>query len=352
MGIRFTGSNHRHLGNQGRNLTHSSQSGTPGAVRPGLLLMAVAVIGCAAVTPVDYEWTLALHRVEWKPFTSFMARSLFEGEGFGGSDPGIFLIAGALGVYSLSWWRSTGGRWRRWRPAAGFVLAAGAVNGFLWVHSLKWIIGRARPSLVVDKGVAYSHWFEWGPLFITEGSYRGSLPSGHTGLVFIFMALVYILPATPSSRAQAFVVKGLLGLAVLLYAGLMAVARSMSFSHWIGDGIVTILVSWLVLHLLYSRVLRVPDQMRYVADTGSHPMVPAWWELRFCIAAAFFAAGLTGLGLGARSLLVPAPIWVPLMGVGGFLVCVGVLPFVWRFGPGTSCRYRPKGETSPPAPRA
>jgi hypothetical protein len=210
------------------------------------------------------------------------------------------------------------------------------------VHGFKWIMGRARPALVVDQGVAYSHWFEWGPLFITEGSYRGSFPSGHTGLVFVFMALVYIFPAPPrASRAQAVAVKGLLGMVVLIYAILMAVARSMSFSHWIGDGIVTILLSWLILHLLYSRVLRVPDQMRYLAETGSHPMVPAWWELRFCVAAAIFTAGLTGLGLGARSLLTPSPVWVPLMGLGGFLVCAGVFPYVWRFGPGTACHYRP-----------
>ncbi len=297
----------------------------------GLLLILVGTaLGAAHVARIDYPWTLALHRSDWKPLSSFMARSVFEGEGIGGSDAAVALIALSLILYGLSCWRPGKARLARVRPYLGFVFTYGVVSCFLMTHSLKWIVGRARPSLVLKKGMDFTHWFQFGPHLPADGSSLGSFPSGHTGLVFAFMALAYVWFDRCSASCRAPTGGGLLGLLALGYAFLMAAARSMSLSHWISDGLFTIALSWVVMHVLFHWVLRVPCQIRYAAAHRGRPFAPRWWELGFCCHAALAAAGLTLGGVGMRTLSLSGPDWLPVAGFAGLAGMVFFARRAWR----------------------
>ena len=150
------------------------------------------------LVPVDYEWTIFLrqHRIAW--FDRWMAQSLFEGESLGGGDPVIFFLFFVALAYFAAWKKGPASRFYAWRPHLGFILVTAMTTSVMMVHSLKWVVGRARPSYVVKGLLPYTGWFEFGPHFITEGTYRGSLPSGHTAQVFILMTVAYILLLTPS----------------------------------------------------------------------------------------------------------------------------------------------------------
>jgi membrane-associated phospholipid phosphatase len=191
----------------------------------------------------------------------------------------------------------------RWRPHFGFALTCALITAIQVVHSLKWVMGRARPKEVVYKGLAFSHWFEFGPHFITEGIYRGSFPSGHTAQVFLLMAVAYILAADPQLTPRTRRLGWFWGILALAYTLVMGVGRCMSFSHWLSDVVGSLTLSWVGMHLIYFHLLRVPEQVRFHRCWGRHPATPMVWEMQLCAWCLGLFLGAMGLLLGLRSLL-------------------------------------------------
>lgn len=291
--------------------------------QPGLLALA-AIFGVAMgfIGHVDYRWTLILRDHRATGLLNFMGRSVFEGEAFGGGDIVVIYLLLPVAVYSLGWKDRLSDRWLAWRPAAGFVIASSLVGSLGLVHALKWVVGRARPHLVVFSDLPFTQWYEWGPHFITEGMYRGSFPSGHTSQAAVLMTLAYVLAATPGFSRNQRIAGWLSGMAAAGYAIVMGIARCMSLSHWVSDVIAGFFLPWTVQHILFFLVLQVPRQTRYVRRNGRLPMTPAAWELRLSLYLLATLSGLTLLFLGIRAtlrdlsslagILIPAGICVTL----------------------------------------
>ncbi|HUV08129.1 MAG TPA: phosphatase PAP2 family protein [Spirochaetia bacterium] len=274
-------------------------------IGPRIFVLAVIVLAMIVIMGVlaryDYEWTIWLnqHRVEW--LDEFMGRTLFEGGGYGGVDTTSLFVAAVFFLYFYAWLKPGSQRLERWRPYLGFIMSTGFTCSFLMVHSLKWVVGRARPGLVFTKALAYSEWHEFGPRSVTEGILGGSLPSGHTATVLCFLTLAYILLASPDRstlRRTAGLIWGFISIA---YCLLMALGRIMASAHWLADCMFSILVGWLILHILYFWVLRVPVQALHYRRYGTHADTPKLWELRLCWLIFLVTLGGTATAIGIRS---------------------------------------------------
>ena len=308
----------------------SSQIGFRSHLRPrtlvffAILIAMIVIMGVLAV--YDYQWTIWLnhHRVEW--LDEFMGRTIFEGEGFGGGDAAVLFMAAALCFYIFAWVNPGHKRLEQWRPYLGFITSAGFICGLFMVHSLKWVMGRARPGLVFTGGLAYSEWYRFGPHFVTEGIYRGSFPSGHTAAVLLFLTPAYIFLASPDQsrpRRAAGLIWGFLSLS---YSVLMAIARTMTLSHWLSDCVFSIFFGWVIIHILYFWVLRVPDQDTHYRHQGILITTPKFWELRLCLLLSPVILGGMAMVIGGRSLYEYSVPWL------GVLIPAGVFTgiFFWK----------------------
>ena len=290
----------------------------------GLILLVLAM-AMTAVTGNDYAWTVWLHqhRIRW--IDDFLGRTIFEGEGFGGSDIAIIFMAVAVILYILAWQKPGHQRLQAWRPHLGFIVGSGLVCSIYMVHSLKWVMGRARPRLVFKKGLAFTEWFEFGPHYVTEGVYRGSFPSGHTASVLVLLTLAYILAAGQSRRHAQRAIGLMWGGVSIAYCLFMALGRTMALGHWLSDCLFSIFMGWALMHTLYYWVLRVPVQERYFLDRQKHTATPKLWELRVCIHILLLVLGIMAVAIGMRAF------WEqPLPWLAGL-----ILPgcwLVWYFG--------------------
>jgi membrane-associated phospholipid phosphatase len=264
-------------------------------------LLAGSVAAMVWATAVDYPLTKWLGENSWPAFAEFMDRSLFEGEAPGGGDPVILLLVGVLCAYALSRRPIAPERLAALRPALGFMFVGGILAAFVNVHTLKWLVARARPHLVFDGKYVFSAWYEIGPHFITEGVYRGSFPSGHTAQAFVVMVLAYALAGSPlASRGRKAAGWGV-GVVAAGYTLAMGVARCMAGVHWVTDVIGAMILSWVTLHLLYFYILKVPQQEMHRQALYRPGGLKGRWELLLglYLVAAALGTVLTGFGLRA-----------------------------------------------------
>ena len=271
----------------------------------GLITLSVAtVITMSAAAWVDRDWTMAIGSMQWPWFEAIMGRSLFEGDRPGANDPVILLLLAATFVYYMGWRRPAPEKWAAWRPQTGFILVSALVTAVYFVHACKWAIGRARPGLVIEKGMAFSHWFTFGPHFITDGIFSGSFPSGHTSQMFILMTVAYVLAGDPllsGRKRQA----GILWAAVSILLSLaMGFSRCMTLNHWLTDTLGSILIGWFIMHLLYFHILRVPAQRRFMANHRAMPEVPGAWEIILCVHLLIGTLGAVMTTIGIRSVVL------------------------------------------------
>ncbi len=277
--------------------------------------------GMLALIPVDYAWTVWLrkHRIRW--LDHWMDQTLFEGEALGGGDPVILFLILVVFLYYLTWKKGAASRLFAWRPHLGFIIVTAICTGVMMVHSLKWVMGRARPSLVMRAVLPFSDWFEFGPHFITEGTYRGSLPSGHTAQVFTLMTLAYVLVLAAPKFKYQHTVGWLWGAFSLGYTFLMGVSRCMKLSHWVSDVVFSLGISWILMHLIYYNLLRVPEQENYFRKYNQFPRLPAVWELRLCLIMLMIVLSAMSLILGIRSFFLgtawPLQVLLSVVGICG-----------------------------------
>ena len=287
-----------------------------------LYLFVILLLGWIFCIPimekVDYAWTLAIgrHQVHW--LSELMAQSLFEGELPGGSDGPVIFLGISLILYVIAWLRPPHTRLAHLRPHLGFIVTSGFINAVLVVHGLKFALGRARPDEVIKGGMAFSHFYQFGPHFIANGVFYGSFPSGHTASVFALMSVAYLLALAPG-RTKTWRLVGIGWAALVLgYSIVMGVARSMSMSHWIGDSLMTIFLCWLILHAVYFWGLRLPERISGQSAPGSL-RVPPFWELRMCWLLWWITLGLVSVTIGGRAFIKQPVPWLAV------LIPVGIL---------------------------
>ena len=286
-----------------------------------LLMSCTWLAGMLALIPVDYVWTawLRKHRVRW--LDHWMDQTLFEGEALGGGDLVTFFLILVVLLYYMAWRKGAASRLFAWRPHLGFIVVTAITTSVMMVHSLKWVMGRARPSLVMKGKLPFSDWFEFGPHFITEGTYRGSFPSGHTAQVFSLMALTYVLVlAVPKFKSQH-ALGWLWGTFTLVYTILMGLSRCMKLSHWVSDVFFSLGFSWILMHLIYHYLLRIPEQEEYYGKYSHFPRLPVAWELRLCLSLLLIVLSAMALMLGIRAFLLdsawPLQVLLAITGICG-----------------------------------
>lgn len=277
------------------------------------ILLVLTAMLMAGTTAVDRSWTLKLNAHKWPGLEQWMNRSVFKGDVIGINDMVIFYLLGVVLVYYLGWRSRPGNPMTALRPQCGFVLTSALIGAVYLVQGLKWMVGRARPAEVLSEGWPYSHWFAFGPHFVTEGIFSGSFPSGHTAQIFILMTLAYALAADPGSGRTARIAGWVWGAACLVLGSAMAAARCMSLSHWLSDCLGSIVFGWIVTHLVYFYLLNVPQQRQYIHTRGTSPEVPLVWEVRLCLYLFAATLGIMALVIGTRALMIDKGPWLVLM---------------------------------------
>jgi membrane-associated phospholipid phosphatase len=271
-----------------------------------ILLCLTWVILMVLVVPVDYDWTISLREHRIRSLDHFMARSIFEGNHFGGGDPVIFIIFLALAAYYTAWKYGPASRFFKWRPQLGFILTSALVCSIMMVHSLKWVVGRARPYLVLKDKFPFSDWFTFGPHFISQGTYLGSFPSGHTAQAFVLISLAYVLAAAEHQTRRVRLGGWIWGGVAVCYITLMGISRCMALSHWLSDVLGAFGLSWILMHAIYFWMLKIPEQTAYYERYHSYPEEPLVWELRLCVHLFGMVLGGMAVMLGIRAIMLGA----------------------------------------------
>lgn len=329
----------------------------------GLLLLIIVsgIIAMVAVTPADEEWTrfLRKNRIDW--FKDGMGDSLFEGEMIGGSDIPVLVMIGAGILYILAWlplisiekiktklsflinWMENRPKLKikllMWRPCLGFILMSSLCIA-MFVHSNKWTLGRARPKYVWEKGMSYSEWYEFGPYFVAGGKFRGSFPSGHTATVIALMALVYALIF--SSKKGWIKFFGILTfIFTMVDSILMLLARSMSNAHWISDSTFSIFSGWLIIHVLYFWILKVPEQEDFYRKNHQPMSLPFFYEMQYTALLFITVLGIMATVIGLRALYMQNCPWLVAISPIGLAVIFFCFRLMKKIG------FTPKSNDNP-----
>ncbi len=283
-----------------------------------ILILCFGAFILTGITPHDYQWTQYFSTHEITGFARFMNRSVFNGDSFPGAGDLVYpLLLLTLFLYIPSWLRNYDKKEPKpgidtflatYRPLFGFILLSAFACSLLFTHTVKQIIGRARPGDVFSGRVPFSEWYHTGPLFFTHGSYSGSFPSGHTATAAITIIFAYALLAYLPQGKHRF---GMLFLAFsILFTALMGIARMMSASHWLTDVVFTLFSQWALIHIIFFMVLKIPQKLEYFRQQGKPQPQPRFLELRICLILIPLCIGIWAFFTGLRSYSVEGWSWV------------------------------------------
>jgi membrane-associated PAP2 superfamily phosphatase len=286
-------------------------------------LLCLWAAAMAWIPRVDYRWTAQLTAYRHHPFAGLARRTVFQGQLPGATDPAALLALATVALYLRAHAAGASRRLLAARPTLGFLLVAALGAGLAVVHALKLVLGRARPLDVLSRQhLAYTEWYQTGKLSLTAGFFRGSFPSGHTAAVFTTLALAYALAFDPAATRRTRVAGAAVAVLSLAAALAITIANAMGGNHWLSDGLGTIGLVWLVVHLLYFQVLDVPGQRRLALDSlarGDAAPLPRLWEARLCGNGLLAVAGAALALLGLRALVEQRPptlAWLLAPGAG------------------------------------
>lgn len=290
-----------------------------------ILLTLSSLSAMILLSRVDSEWTLFLNRHRVDGWAEFMRRTVFQSGAFGGSDPGILLMLGPTIAYFFAYPKSRFPSLYRYRAYLGFIFFSSLVTGLGLVHSIKWMVGRARPYLVMDEGMAYSHWFEFGPLHVSNGIFFGSFPSGHTATAILMITFAYILAADRAHPLRIRILGWFWGAGVVIYTTLMIIGRSMSFHHWLSDSVGIALMDWIAIHAIYFWILKIPRQVKYYRSNGRYPPLARYWEIQLLWRLLIITLAVMAVVIGIKAVIFgDAPFLI--------LLLIPALPTIYFMG--------------------
>ena len=287
-------------------------------------VLAAGALSMALVSPHDIELTSWLYGTKSQGFVDLMSESIFELERFGGGDLIVCYSAVCLLLYlcsslidadcagrrvlnmlQQSLLASSG--WADWlrrnRLRLEFLVVSTFCCSTLMVKLLKWTMARPRPKKNFWGTRPFYEWWEVGPYFLDEGTYRASFPSGHTASAITLMGLVYVLWFSYQDNRHR-----LLGTALFIFTILftlaMATARIMTRAHWPSDVTFSIFGGWVLIHVLFFYGLRVSGGSAGLACgyTELSPP-PPFRGIRICWYLSLFCLALVGLFLGGKHFL-------------------------------------------------
>lgn len=279
----------------------------------------------------DQEWTFYLHDNQHALFYKLMKRSVFHSGKIGASDPAIILQLVILVSYFAYSIKRRQKAFHTFRPFLGFFVFCGLFTGLGLVHSIKWVVGRARPNLIFNEGkFFFTEWYEFGPQFVTDGVFYGSFPSGHTATIFLLITIAYWFIGHPFGTFKSKMFGWFWGVSIMVYSSGMIIGRSMSFDHWLTDSVGIVLLSWIFIHLIYYRILKIPAQVRYVAAKGQYAPLPRYWELSLLWRLFFITLGVMSVLIAARGLMIGRDSWLVLVAIPGAVIAYFLLKSVFQ----------------------
>ena len=240
-----------------------------------LVLSGLFLLTLLAPYDLDLITYFSEHRIDW--FIEIMSESIFELEKPGAGDIVVLFYLVTLILYLASSLLETKmskfkllfiiQRWlhqhsrfsdfiRAHRLQLEFLVVSSFCTSILMVKTLKWTMARPRPKKILRGTREFYHWYETGPYFLDEGTYRASFPSGHTASAITLVGLAYLLLYSTDSRKWNRGGKVIL-MIVLLFTAMMAAARVMTTAHWPTDVIFSIFGGWLIIHLLFFYVYQM-----------------------------------------------------------------------------------------------
>ena len=275
-----------------------------------IILIILFPVVMIPLTFYDVEITYYFYQNKHKLFGELMKRTFFKGFKFGVSDPAIVFQIIVASFYFYFKPSRNQKQLHTIRPFLGFVLFSSLVTGLGLVHSIKWVIGRARPHLVFSEKLPFSNWFEFGPHFVSDGIFFGSFPSGHVATVFLLLTVSYWLVGNPYSTVKTKLIGWVWGGMVMVLAIMMSIGRCMTAHHWMTDNIGIMLLAWISLHLSFYYILKIPDQIKYTRIHEKYASLPRYWELKILWRMFFVTLGVMGFFIGVRSVLIPKDSWL------------------------------------------
>lgn len=221
--------------------------------RPILILL----FGIAAFCVVAlYEPSIVWYFVQnpWPEFRDIMSQSIYEGGAPGASDIGVT----AAIICFLAWLyerKKTVSTKISSLEAKRFVWMSG-ITSVVVIHSLKWIVSRARPKIFFSQEALPAggaeplsgiHWAGFMPFNGPRGILFNSFPSGHTASCALLLTFCYIFAAKRAFLGYLY------ASLVIIFCALMAIARSMAGMHWLSDSVASFFITWAVVDILFSR---------------------------------------------------------------------------------------------------
>ncbi|MGK5093990.1 phosphatase PAP2 family protein [Deltaproteobacteria bacterium TL4] len=278
----------------------------------GLLSILIAVVvPLILISPYDFRWTEYLSAHRWNHFAELMRRSFFEEGQWGGSDPSIVFILIILVLYFWSWSSKAPLRIQAFRPWYGYIVFTSLFAGVGMIHSLKWMIGRARPVWHFKDNILFTTWYEFGVYSFPEPRlFYSSFPSGHTAAAMVLMTLAYLCAKDPVLSRKWRIWGWLWGGLVLGFSSLMMLSRCMAEDHWLSDGIGAIGLVWLAAHYFYFYVFQVPRQRQYFSKWRRHPFTPKLWEIKLFGLSLLMIFSVVGIVWGLRAMLLQTQLWL------------------------------------------
>lgn len=206
----------------------------------------------------DGLWAKSLFDQPWPYFTDVMSRSFYEGDLPGTSDLGVTL---PIAAFFLWLYQKYGRQPRQWvePQKLQFIFLSGLFASLVTIHSLKWLISRARPKVFFQEVLPTLNtdlstqvlpgFMGWtGP----RGYSWNSFPSGHTSTCALLLTLVYL--SSRSHKQQIALFGG-----IFLLCATMAAARAMAGMHWISDSVASFFLVWMVVDIVHQKTLRKPN---------------------------------------------------------------------------------------------